>query len=269
MQPSFVTPVPHRITQGFGRENTHPEILHWYEDIGMLGHNGIDFGCPTGTPIKAPENLKIDWIDTDPVTGYGKAVYAYSDEYMDADTQAKRQHVFGHLSGVDSKYGAGDYIEKGTVFCYSGDTGKFTTGPHMHWGVRLWHKTGGSTKTYNEGWQVKDYDNGYFGYFDPLPFVHDEPLAPYQGKVIRHKDSPRHWLVSGNKIFWIRDEVAMACSGFLFDEAIEVNRDIIDFADKQYYVIPNNHKTREVKQLMQLLVEENARARTLYKDYFK
>jgi murein DD-endopeptidase MepM/ murein hydrolase activator NlpD len=64
MQKPFAGSFP--ITQNFN----DPRYRASYLKFGILGHNGIDYGTPTGTPISTPHSGKIIEATND-VAGYG------------------------------------------------------------------------------------------------------------------------------------------------------------------------------------------------------
>lgn len=129
-------------TQSFGEHaNPYP---------GLKGHNGVDYGCPTGTPVLATHDGLLVTKPTDP-DGYG--IYCrvkWDEDGVTYDT------VYGHLREV---VGTDRQVKAGDIIGYSNNTG-YSTGPHLHFGIRKW-KDGA----------VVDYNNGYLGYFDPEPFL--------------------------------------------------------------------------------------------------
>ncbi len=111
----FMWPTTGRITSGFG-SRTHP--LTGEQDF----HTGVDIAAPHGTPIKASaagEVVFAGWKG-----GYGYTVKI--DHGSDVET------LYAHNSqiGVDK----GDYVSKGEVISYSGNTGT-SSGPHLHFEI--------------------------------------------------------------------------------------------------------------------------------------
>ncbi len=110
-----------RITQLFGRTS----------DSGRLyasgSHNGVDFGIPIGTPVKAmAAGTVVGYGNTDntcPKASYGLWVYIKYDNGLSS--------VYGHLSLVKPGIAAGTRVRAGDVIGYSGETG-YATGPHLH-----------------------------------------------------------------------------------------------------------------------------------------
>ena len=128
----------YRISQYFGGN------LAMYERYGMLGHNGIDFACPVGTPIYATHDGIIK-IKDQKDKAYGLHIRIISNKY---------EVVYGHLS--EEFVQEGEYVKKGQMIGYSGNSG-YSTGAHLHYGIRK-----------IKGGKVQNYKNGYYGYIDPL-----------------------------------------------------------------------------------------------------
>lgn len=137
-------------TQGFGE---NPSM---YKPFGMKGHNGDDYGVPIGTAVYAPMDGVIKVKDSKS-EGYGLHIRI-------RNSYKKLECVLGHLSRVDVK--DGDKVVQGQKLGVSGNTG-FSTGSHLHFGVR-------SLKYSDKGiwsWEVENYDNGYYGYWDIAPYT--------------------------------------------------------------------------------------------------
>lgn len=105
-----------RVTSGFGMRH-HP----------ILGYNrmhkGMDFGAPTGTPIFAAGDGKVEtagWAGA-----YGKmVVIRHNGTY---------QTAYAHMSALSVK--PGQRVKQGQVIGRVGTTGR-STGPHLHFEVR-------------------------------------------------------------------------------------------------------------------------------------
>lgn len=108
-----------RITQLFGRTVAAARLYT------SGSHNGIDFGVPTGTPVRALANGVVIGSGNADLTcrgaSYGIWIFIKYDNGLSA--------VFGHLSLVKAKTGAP--VSRGEVVAYSGATG-YATGPHLH-----------------------------------------------------------------------------------------------------------------------------------------
>lgn len=101
------------ITQGFGR-------TEW-----SANHTGIDYGCPTGTPILASESgtvIYAGWRNG----GYGNCVFI---QHPDGNIS-----IYEHLlENIPVK--VGDNVRQSQAIGYSDSTGN-STGPHLHFEIR-------------------------------------------------------------------------------------------------------------------------------------
>lgn len=90
-------------------------------------HNGIDFGAPIGTPVKAVSSGIVEEVgNTDAKAScagrsYGKWVLIRHNNGLTS--------VYGHLSLIKAKNG--DVVKTGDIVAYVGSTG-YSTGPHLH-----------------------------------------------------------------------------------------------------------------------------------------
>lgn len=156
------------ITQGFGVDFIYNKDTpvgwkgrYFYKDIigGMEGHNGIDFVAPLRTSLFAPE----DGIISRTSITYGKAIYL----------RGNYEHVFGHLN--DILVIVGQEVKQGQLIGYCDNTGLYTTGSHLHWGLR-----------------PLDYDpqNGFGGYVDFRNMIADLSITGFPA-VYRQIDEYR------------------------------------------------------------------------------
>ena len=112
-----------RVTQYFG--NTAFALAGAYAG---KGHNGIDIGVRTGTPVKSALGGTVQATgNTDSVRGcysYGKWVLVKHGNGLST--------LYAHLSQINVS--TGDPVNRGQVLGYSGATG-YATGPHLHFSV--------------------------------------------------------------------------------------------------------------------------------------
>lgn len=144
--PPVLIPVPDDTPLGLGiwvwgpRWAYHAKDGLWVkEQVGGLGqHDGQDFICPIGTPVRAPCPglvLKAGWQNPEnPKEGYGKRVMVIARGRQFSGFE--NPHFWAaHLSEIvvepDQEINAGDLLG------WSGATGN-TAGPHLH--VRFSHK---------------------------------------------------------------------------------------------------------------------------------
>lgn len=131
-----------KVTQLFGEEVTDPLMKAKYERHGVIGHDGVDFSMPIGTPVVAVDDGEIVMAEIE--GDYGTTVVI---------RHSWGQSYYGHLSKIGVK--RGDKVKKGEEIGKSGDTG-LSTAPHLHFGIKL---TDNNPK------------NGYFGKIDPAPLL--------------------------------------------------------------------------------------------------
>lgn len=101
-----------RITSGFAMR-FHPILNSWRQ------HNGVDYGAPTGTPVRAVGDGTVDMAGWQ--NGFGNVVKIRH--------AGNRETVYAHLSKIDVK--KGQRIEQGQRVGAVGMTG-WATGPHLH-----------------------------------------------------------------------------------------------------------------------------------------
>lgn len=131
-----------KITQKFGNDLV-VNGTHVYAVYGYKGHNGIDYGVPTGTNILAPHPGKVMEALFDP-TGYGWYVKIEN---------AIEGSILAHMMSLNVKQG--DIVSEGQQVGISDNTGN-STGPHLHWGYYRF---------------PRDRQNGYGGMIDQSPYI--------------------------------------------------------------------------------------------------
>ncbi len=89
------------------------------------GHNGLDFGVPVGTEIKATMDGNVTYAGWNN-QGYGNLVIVTS-------RNGDYKTYYAHLSSIPVS--VGDSVSAGTTIGLSGNTGN-STGPHLHYEVR-------------------------------------------------------------------------------------------------------------------------------------
>lgn len=115
-QYSFLMPANGKITSSFGiRRNPFNGKKEF--------HNGVDIGCPIGTPIKSSADGKV--IFSGSKDGYGNMIVI--------EHQDKMITVYAHLDSMQKT--TGDEVKRNEVIALSGATGT-VTGPHLHFEIR-------------------------------------------------------------------------------------------------------------------------------------
>ena len=94
---------------------------------GVHGSNGVDFGAPVGTPVKASLSGEVILAKKDGAYngGYGN--------YVVIKHSNGTQTLYAHLSSASVS--VGESVSTGEVIGKSGNTGR-STGPHLHFEVR-------------------------------------------------------------------------------------------------------------------------------------
>lgn len=125
-----------------------------YLKFGLLGHDGIDYAVPTGTPIVAPHSGKIIVAGSDP-TGYGN--------YIKLENEVEGS-ILAHLREFSVRQG--DSVNEGQLLGYSDNTGN-STAAHLHWGYyRL----------------PRNKNNGFAGYIDQTDWLNFKMPAVQEPK---------------------------------------------------------------------------------------
>jgi murein DD-endopeptidase MepM/ murein hydrolase activator NlpD len=106
-----------RVTSGFAMR-MHPILNSWKQ------HKGVDYGAPTGTPIRAIGDGVVEFAGWQ--NGYGNVV--------EVKHSAQRSTIYAHMSRVDVSKGA--RVEQGQRIGAVGSTG-WATGPHLHFEVKV------------------------------------------------------------------------------------------------------------------------------------
>lgn len=88
-------------------------------------HGGVDFPCPTGTPVKSAASGRVICAK--------KLYYSYG-HYLIIDHGNGLSTLYAHNSKL--LVGLGDHVSKGQTIAKSGSTGN-STGPHCHFEVRV------------------------------------------------------------------------------------------------------------------------------------
>jgi murein DD-endopeptidase MepM/ murein hydrolase activator NlpD len=109
-----------RVTSGFSTGRLHP-ILNT-----IRAHQGIDFGAPIGTRVKATGDGIVEFAGRQ--GGYGNFIILRH--------QSQYQTAYGHLSGFAAGLHKGTRVSQGDVIGYVGTTG-LSTGPHLHYEFRI------------------------------------------------------------------------------------------------------------------------------------
>jgi murein DD-endopeptidase MepM/ murein hydrolase activator NlpD len=124
MKLSYPLNLPFQISQRFGENAVYYSQFHDINGNPYLGHNGLDFAVPIGTPVYATHDGIVQFAQIDDVMSLTVSIDS-------SDGTFRTLHC--HLS--ESKVSLGQSVKRGDLIALSGNTGRFTSGPHLHWGV--------------------------------------------------------------------------------------------------------------------------------------
>lgn len=112
-------PIPYaRLSSKFGARR-HPVLGS------MRMHKGVDYAAPTGTPIMAAGDARVEFVGWQ--RGYGNTVILNHGRGYTT--------LYGHMSRT-AKLRKGQPVPQGKVIGYVGSTG-MSTGPHLHYEFRV------------------------------------------------------------------------------------------------------------------------------------
>ena len=118
------------------------------------GHNGLDFGCPTGTRLLAADSGEVIRVDYE-AGGFGHHVLL---------RHRWGESLYAHMNRVTVS--VGQTLDRGAAIGESGNTGA-GTGPHLHFGIRI------TPYRRTDGWG---------GFTDPQPFMNESDLVRSRGE---------------------------------------------------------------------------------------
>lgn len=132
-----------KVTQDFG-ENLVGE--GFYANLGIPSdkHNGVDLSA-VNVPIYAEADGRLECRTSSDGSNNIRLWVPWG------DSQLEIMHF--HCSEMAPD---GMNVKRGEQIGITGNSGKYTTGPHLHLGVRIWGKDG-----------IKDSNNGYGGCINP------------------------------------------------------------------------------------------------------
>ena len=228
---SEVRPVPQALSQRFGADFQLEDGRWYYKQVlGYKGHNGDDYGCPSGTPVRATRDGVIEY------EGQG-SFHPWMREPAGICIIQKTSDGFrgyAHLSRTIVN--KGQSVKKGEVIGYSGATGA-ATDAHLH---------------YEKLPPVPNFQNGYAGRVDPKIQVSEGGEMPIKDTTKEFNRWKKLSLqVRGTEL--TRTEFRKAAVGKTWLEAIEI---LSDHKDAEQNVADaklgrearaNNWKSRIIK----------------------
>lgn len=140
-----------RITQRFAE---NPNGLGY----GPAGHMGLDYGCVSGTVVRAPcAGICSPGNPTGAYAAYGEHLWIRGDDQG-------RQYwvILGHLIRVLAD--KGDVVRPGDIVALSGNTGH-STAPHLHLGIETTEVNAGFQDSHDQGFYWQNPET----FINPLP----------------------------------------------------------------------------------------------------
>lgn len=109
-----------RISSRFNPNRKHPVLKT------TRPHRGVDYAAPTGTPILATGDGKVDFVGNK--GGYGRTVVL--------SHGGKYTTLYAHMSSFRKGLKHGQRVKQGQTIGYIGSSG-LATGPHLHYEFRV------------------------------------------------------------------------------------------------------------------------------------
>jgi murein DD-endopeptidase MepM/ murein hydrolase activator NlpD len=146
------------ISQKYNDPYTNKELLAYYKSLGYKGHMGIDFATFGGDNVYAAHGGKVVHASNDGnVNGnMTKIVWEEDGRFWG--------NVYGHQESI--LVSVGENVTTGQIIGSEGNSGStptFYMGVHLHFGLYEY-----KDDTYS---QVINYNNGFCGAIDPLPYM--------------------------------------------------------------------------------------------------
>ena len=139
--------------------------VDFYQKLGMTSHNGIDFKAHDGCPCRASHNGLVTVAGEDSQGGRQVIIW---------DKLNGFQTIYYHLKDWTVK--VGDSVQAGDLIGHTDNTELYTTGGHLHFGLKLTDEKGA---TLNKS-------NGTLGAIDPSPYFPSDwetiPVNKFYGK---------------------------------------------------------------------------------------
>jgi murein DD-endopeptidase MepM/ murein hydrolase activator NlpD len=174
-----------KITQPFGVDWIDGKT---YSGMGLKGHNGLDFSARIGTSLYAVADGYVEKHGSLTDNGYGLSAWLY--HYIENDYRL--EIINAHLSDV-IKIGN---VKQGEVIAKTGNSG-FSTGPHLHFGVR--------PQILQNGKWTYDSANGYAGCINPQPMFDKETFyTPAAKRYGQPRDLKREVAFVPSYLWFIR-----------------------------------------------------------------
>ncbi|MEK9185881.1 MAG: peptidoglycan DD-metalloendopeptidase family protein, partial [Patescibacteria group bacterium] len=130
------------VTFSFGQQSDNEEIKKKFQEWGIVGHNGLDFGLSAGNEVFACDSGKV--IQSGDNGDFGTSITIQ---------HSWGQSIYGHLQ--ETKVNEGEEIGVNKIIGLSGSSGA-AFGEHLHFAIKP---------------NNADLNNGYLGFIDPSPYL--------------------------------------------------------------------------------------------------
>jgi len=137
------------VTFEFGAQSTDEDIKKKYQEWGLVGHNGLDFGLPEGTEVLSCDDGIVTQVGENGDFGISVTI-----------KHAWGTSIYGHL--LSFAVLVNDHVTKTQVIGASDHTG-FVKGAHLHFGIQPTNP---------------DTNNGYLGYINPSQYLMEHSEKP-------------------------------------------------------------------------------------------
>lgn len=130
------------VTFSFGQQSDNEEIKKKFQEWGIVGHNGLDFGLSAGNEVFACDVGKV--IQSGDNGDFGTSITIQ---------HSWGQSIYGHLQ--EAKVNEGEEIGVNKIIGLSGSSGA-AFGEHLHFAIKP---------------NNPDLTNGYLGFIDPSVYL--------------------------------------------------------------------------------------------------
>jgi len=130
------------VTFSFGQQSDNEDIKKKFQEWGIVGHNGLDFGLTAGNEVFACDSGKV--IQSGDNGDFGTSITIQ---------HSWGQSIYAHLQ--ETKVKENDEVKVNQVIGLSGSSGA-AFGEHLHFAIKP---------------NNSDQNNGYLGFIDPAPYL--------------------------------------------------------------------------------------------------
>jgi len=153
------------VTFSFGQQSDNEEIKKKFQEWGIIGHNGLDFGLSAGNEVFACDSGKV--IQSGNNGDFGTSITIQ---------HSWGQSIYGHLQ--ETKVKENEEIQVNKVIGLSGSSGA-AFGEHLHFAIKP---------------NNPDLNNGYLGFIDTAPYLslpsQKEETPPVQTPTVEEQKPP-------------------------------------------------------------------------------